>query len=366
MTTKPERLILAGAILVAMPLVGLTLAGVSPLPYLAFPPRAHRTVPSPFLWPVFWGYAVLIGAAVIPLAATALRALARHGLGPPPRGRWPWWGTLALLAGGLSWVLAWTRFSWFAPLQPHTFVLLWLSYIATVNALTLRRTGRCMLTHRPAHLGALSGASAVFWWFFEYLNRFVENWYYTGTAYGAWTYTLLATASFATVLPAVLGTRDWLASFDLFRRGWQGWPALHVAHPRLLAAASLASAAAALAAIPVLPDLLFALLWVAPLIVVASIQTLCGRPHVLGEAARGNWAPLVTAAAAALVCGFFWEMWNAGSLVGWTYSVPYVQRFEVFAMPILGYAGYLPFGLECAVAEELVEKGGREPLRRVF
>jgi hypothetical protein len=25
-------------------------------------------------------------------------------------------------------------------------------------------------------------------------------------------------------------------------------------------------------------------------------------------------------------------------------------------MPILGYAGYLPFGLECAVIEELVER----------
>jgi hypothetical protein len=57
----------------------------------------------------------------------------------------------------------------------------------------------------------------------------------------------------------------------------------------------------------------------------------------------------------ALICGFFWEMWNIGSLAQWKYSIPYVHRFEIFAMPLLGYAGYLPFGLECAAVGDLVE-----------
>jgi hypothetical protein len=51
-------------------------------------------------------------------------------------------------------------------------------------------------------------------------------------------------------------------------------------------------------------------------------------------------------------------MWNFYSLAKWTYHVPFVQRFEIFEMPILGYAGYLPFGLECAVISELVLKEG--------
>jgi hypothetical protein len=45
-------------------------------------------------------------------------------------------------------------------------------------------------------------------------------------------------------------------------------------------------------------------------------------------------------------------MWNAYSLVHWEYSIPYVHTFKIGEMPILGYAGYLPFGLEClAVAD---------------
>ncbi|MBW1648586.1 MAG: hypothetical protein JRJ72_10875 [Deltaproteobacteria bacterium] len=353
--------IVIGLILVVMPLAGAVLSGNPPGGYLEFPPRPRAVPPRPFSWPVFWSYAVLIAAVVTPLLVTGLRGLARHRLAPPPRGRWPWWGSLALAAGAASWVLAWMRFDWFAAGQPHTFVPLWLSYIAVVNALAYRRTGRCMLTHQRRHLAFLFAGSAVFWWFFEYLNRFVQNWYYTGAEYGAVTYSLLATASFATVLPAVLGTRDWLAGFDLFRRGWDGWPAPVPRSPRRAAAAVLVLAAAALAAIAAWPNQLFALVWVAPLGVVASVQTLWGRRHLLGEPTRGHWSPVVTSAAAALVCGFFWEMWNAGSLVGWTYTVPYVQRFELFAMPILGYAGYLPFGLECAAVEELLGElsGGR-------
>ena len=61
------------------------------------------------------------------------------------------------------------------------------------------------------------------------------------------------------------------------------------------------------------------------------------------------------AALAGLVCGFFWEMWNYGSLAHWEYSVPLVHRFEIFQMPLLGYSGYLPFGLECLAVARLLE-----------
>ena len=71
--------------------------------------------------------------------------------------------------------------------------------------------------------------------------------------------------------------------------------------------------------------------------------------------ADGDWRPVVSAAMAALICGFFWEMWNYYSLAKWIYSVPYVHRFEIFEMPILGYMGYLPFGLLCMAIVELFE-----------
>jgi hypothetical protein len=39
-------------------------------------------------------------------------------------------------------------------------------------------------------------------------------------------------------------------------------------------------------------------------------------------------------------------MWNFFSFPKWHYQVPYVSFLHIFEMPLLGYGGYLPFGLE--------------------
>jgi hypothetical protein len=76
---------------------------------------------------------------------------------------------------------------------------------------------------------------------------------------------------------------------------------------------------------------------------------------------QGNWRLIISSATAALFCGLFWEMWNYYSLARWEYSIPFVDRFKIFEMPILGYAGYLPFGLECAVIGQLLERAMKYP-----
>ena len=55
-------------------------------------------------------------------------------------------------------------------------------------------------------------------------------------------------------------------------------------------------------------------------------------------------------------CGGCWEMWNYYSLARWEYSISFVHKFQIFEMPLLGYAGYLPFGLECTVIGDLMER----------
>jgi hypothetical protein len=50
-------------------------------------------------------------------------------------------------------------------------------------------------------------------------------------------------------------------------------------------------------------------------------------------------------------------MWNVNSAAKWVYSIPFVDRFHLFEMPLLGYAGYVPFGLECVVAMDFFFRG---------
>jgi hypothetical protein len=336
-------------LLAGLPLAGAWLAGLPAEHYLEFPPLTRYVHHPSFSWTVFALLTAAVLLAIVPLAIRGVRAYRRTP--PPPaavRHPFPWWGWAAAAAGACAWVLAWTRMAWFAPLQPHSFSPLWLAYILVVEALCLRRTGRCLLTHRPRFFLGLFPASALFWWFFEYLNRFVQNWHYTGPALSSWQYFWYATLSFATVLPAVLGTRELIASAAWVRRAFgHARPLGGLGHP-LWPWAGLAAAAAGLAGIGVWPGALFPLLWVAPLVIIVCLRRLRGKAHPLTALTGTDWTLPVSAALAALVCGGFWEMWNFYSLAKWQYSIPYVQRFHLFEMPLLGYAGYLPFGLECA------------------
>jgi hypothetical protein len=102
------------------------------------------------------------------------------------------------------------------------------------------------------------------------------------------------------------------------------------------------------------PETFFSALWLAPLAVLAGAQALVLGESYFAPLARGEWRCVVQPALAALACGFLWELWNFGSLAKWHYSIPLVQRFHLFEMPLLGYAGYLPFGVFCALVMELI------------
>ncbi len=244
------------------------------------------------------------------------------------------------------------------PLQAFTFTPLWLGYIVVVNALTCRRIGHCMMLHRPRYFLSLFPLSAALWWSFEYLNRFVQNWYYLGgQELTAWEYVWQATLPFSTVLPAVLGTAELLTAYPGFTVGLDQYRVVDVSHRTRWGWGLLCGAAGGLLGIGLWPNYLFSLVWVAPLLLIITIQWIRGEPTIFDGLGRGDWRTPWVAALAALICGFFWELWNFYSLAHWEYAVPFVQRFEWFHMPLLGYAGYLPFGLECLAVADLCLTG---------
>jgi len=347
-----RRVALTGVLLmVLMPLTGVLLAGKPMQPYLAFPPRTRFVLHPPFHTGVFIAVLLLAVAVIAPWLWRTIRCL-RTCPRPAaaPRHRFPWWGWAGFALGAVAWVLAWSRFPWFAPLQPHTFFPLWLALILVVNADTLRRSGTCMLTRHPARYLALFPLSAVFWWVFEFINRFVQNWYYAGVEnQSALAYTLFATISFSTVLPAVTAVEEWLRGFPRLYEGWKGFPEWPVRPRRWILQAGVLLGCAGLLCLPLWPGELFPLVWISPLLVLVCLQALDGQPTLLDPLRTGDGRQIGRFALASLICGFFWELWNLYSLAKWIYIIPYVHAFQLFEMPVLGYAGYLPFGLLCAL-----------------
>ena len=334
-----------------LPLLGAISAGVPIAPLLAFPPTTVATTVPDFAGDVALVLGVAIAAVLAPFVSRWLSA----GRAPvAPVHAFPLWGWAGVVLLAASWFIAWTRLPALAEVQRYSFTPLWLGYIVTLNALSYRRSGRCLLRDRPAYLALLFPLSAVFWWYFEYLNRFVRNWHYEGVdSMSAAQYVLEASVPFATVLPAVLSTTEWLGTFARGQRAFGDWHRLPWVGKRIASGLAFALGGAGLVAIGRWPALTYPLVWVAPFLVLYALQGLPRHRPLAAALTRGDWRPVVLPALAALICGFFWELWNYGSLARWVYTVPYVTGLRVFEMPLLGYAGYLPFGLACAAVADL-------------
>lgn len=387
MTRRIVHYLVLAAVLVGTPLLCCVLGGHAQLleGVTQFPPRTEDwglrpellwNFRRPFNWWVFAAMVLFTAASMFPFARRAWRFLRSRGadfgvpFSSPPRGMFPWWGWLGVAVLAAGWVLSWNyRFGWFPAFTPRvqvqvSYAPLWAGFILIMNALCVRRSGHSPMTDHPWAYAATFPASSLFWWFFEYLNRYVWNWYYLGVSdIGAVEYIVYASVCFASVLPAVCAVAAWLHTFpvfddrvyrgmarvDLRRRGW------------CLFLGTLA--AAGLTGIVFVPDFAYPLLWLSPLAVFLLVQFLMREKCVLDPLAEGDWSVFIRFAVASLVCGFCWETWNYYAFAKWVYAVPWVHGFQIWEMPVAGFAGYLPFGVECAavtawILPSLTTRGG--------
>lgn len=357
-------------LMVIAPLIGVVIVNGDPGVYLRFPPRPLEPAPGSFVPLAFVLYAILIAGTLLPFIIRILRANARYRTRTPSsplssRSPFPLWGWASLIVLAVFWVIAWIPVPGLETVRRLSFTPLWVAYVGVISAWIEHRGGRVLLIEQPWRFLALFPASALFWYLFEYLNQFTGNWIYTGTGvaeHDALNWFLRSALPFSTVLPAVLVTRDLFATWPSLSRGLGDFVRLRPVRPQSTARAVLMAGVLGLVAIAVRPDSFYALVWVAPPLLIVAIQGACGERHLFSGVASGNWRDPWLAVLAALFCGFCWELWNIFSLARWTYHIPNAQVLHVFEMPLLGYAGYLPFGLTCVVAAQLLT--GTDPRAR--
>ncbi len=347
-------LLLAASILVCCPLLGMALKGISMDRFWEFPPVTRYVSHAPNNELIFWTGLMLCVSLFSPVVFRFFLALkAFRVLGPSLS--FPKWGFGALLLMFVAWASSWGLLSLPKWIRMWSFTPLWVGFIVFVNALTTWRLGTCLLLRRPGSFVGLFLLSCVFWWYFEFLNRFVQNWYYVGVSeLGAVKYTIMASLAFSTVLPAVMSINELLKSVQAFEDAFNFKIKEKREVPRPLAAGILSVSALSLSLIGVYPDILFPIVWISPLFVICSLKVLLGLPNLMEFAAQKDFGPLVRLSTSGLICGFFWEMWNYLSYPKWVYSIPFVGHYKIFEMPFLGYMGYLPFGLECAAVSSLI------------
>jgi len=350
-------------LLIGLPLLGVWISGTPFHEAFLYIPQAIfiESTDSLPTYEFSWTYTLILSilaAAIFPLFSLFLyRNIKQYGLQAPDPTNFPWWGWFSIVSLFFFWTVAWTRPPQFSYLNQLSFTLLWCSYIILLNALTYMRSGKCMLTNQSGYLVTLFIVSIPFWWYFEYLNRFTLNWYYLvpdATQKTSLSFLISGSIAFSTVLPAVISAKDFFLTFPFISQSLQFKSRYHIGKPKRIALICLIASSILLMGIGIWPHYLYPFLWISPLFIFISLQTLWGEKQIFSQ---GNWSVIIAAIFAGVLCGFTWEIWNILSMPKWLYSVPFVSQVSLFEMPILGYLGYIPFGLEClAIAEWIRQK----------
>jgi hypothetical protein len=264
----------------------------------------------------------------------------------PVIGRFPLYALLGLLLNVASWVSSWERIG---P-SNYTFFPLWLGFILFLDGLNVVRSGTSPATRSLPRFVLLFALSIPCWWLFEFLNIPIQNWHYVlDHNYSGLEYNTITSIDFSTVLPAVMEMAELLVSFAFLR------PRLsptdlgpRVSRPTAIA---LMFVGATCLILPWLfPRYAFGLIWLGPIFLLDPINNLARTKSAWAHLRAGDIRFFITLPLAALLCGFWWETWNFYALPKWRYDVPLVNGLpHLFEMPILGYTGYLPFGVELFV-----------------
>lgn len=323
----------------------------------AFPPEFVVQQPA-FWWPYF-----MVMLLVVTAIALFLLFPGWFGFKPastrapaPARAPWPAWFWLGTVLTGFFLWLMFARVTVFGRLVYCAFSPVWWGFILVLDGLVYRRTGgRSLLATRPHTLWISAVVSVAGWYYFEYANYFVlGNWYYPNghmAELSHATIVALFLIAYTTVWPAIFEWYTLLATFPRLAARYSNGPRLAIPGCLLVA-----GGLALIAAMVFYPLPLFWVVWIGPMAVIVGQLLRLDIWTPFSAMAQGNWAPAVLVALASLFNGFLWEFWNYGSAQPaglpatnpnyWIYDIPYVNVIHINAeMPLLGYAGYLPFGI---------------------
>jgi hypothetical protein len=227
----------------------------------------------------------------------------------------------------------------------------WTGFILFADAVVFRARGQSWMRSAPAELAGLAIASIPLWLIFELYNLYIDNWHYVGLPEPFWLRMFGYAWSFATIWPAIFEGAELVAVC----RGTMGRttpavppaPTIRSVAP-VLPALSIVVGAACLVWPLVQPSrYLAAPVWLGFIFLLDPINARVSGESLLQDYRLGRWDRLVNLAASGMLCGVLWEFLNYWSRAKWHYTVPFMERFKIFEMPLPGYLGFPVFAIEC-------------------
>lgn len=259
-----------------------------------------------------------------------------------------WTGASAVLTAE---VLLFYGASWVGTLF---YLCAWWPFILLLDGLNFRLKGRSLLLSSPGRFLRLALVSVPWWLLFEAFNFRLENWSYVGVPGSLPVRWAGYSFSFASVLPGIFEVRDLLLSLEVF--SWAD------SEKRIVFSEKWGKGFVFLGVLSLLlpviwPGIFFPLVW--------GFVFLLLEPGLYREGPAASWWGsfcdgkrqwALSLLASGLLCGTLWEFWNFWAGAKWVYSIPWGGSPKLFEMPLLGYAGFLPFALECQSFHSWLER----------
>lgn len=219
-----------------------------------------------------------------------------------------------------------------------------------MDSLNFRKRKVSPISESASHFLFSAFISVFVWLIFELFNLRLKNWSYHHLPPSVFERWLGFFIAFASVIPAM-----WEIAF--FIEGFLGKTKLALfrikATPIFLKLCVFIGILSIFLAIS-WPRLFFPLVWLCFIFLLEPLNFWLKNKTFLADLERKEWTKLWSWILAGLVAGFFWELWNFWAMSRWEYSLPYLNFWRLFQMPVFGYTGFLPFALEIFAFHQLL------------
>jgi hypothetical protein len=222
----------------------------------------------------------------------------------------------------------------------------WTGYILAVDGVIWAKRRSSWLMNARAEFAFLALMSVPLWLIFEGYNLLIRNWHYINlpsnliVRYAGYAW------AFATIWPAIFETSELVG---VLRDERSASPHRAVAASSTGMLVFLVTTGVVLLAWPIVSPspYLAAPVWLGFIFLLDPLNARANTDSLMADWQRGSWNRLTNLGVAGFVCGILWEFWNYWARTKWIYTVPIMENFKIFEMPLPGYLGFPAFAFEC-------------------
>lgn len=230
------------------------------------------------------------------------------------------------------------------PYIDYNFHLTWYGFLLITDNIAFKLSGNSLFSNWRNFV-FLAFSSTFFWWFYEWINLSLNNWFYPIQAlYSSTEWGIFSTAAFITVLPHLVISTNLVTGFlkndIIFIKS-----KISLSNAIIFTLLGLIC----LSAVITSPNLTFPLVWLVVFLVLDPINAMQGRRSLIVQILRKNYKPLIILGIAALLAGFWWETINylvpkwTYPIAAWFWDLPAPIITKYAEMPLVGFLGYIPF-----------------------